>query len=49
MKCPIKIPKALRICGVCMFNKDGVCDYPYYRGMSAEEIKNVTNKSRGHA
>lgn len=42
MNCPIKIPKILRICDVCMFSKDGACDHPYYRGMSEKEIKEKT-------
>jgi len=44
MNCPIKTPKILRLCEACMFSKDGVCDYPYYRDMSAEEIKETTER-----
>jgi len=48
MNCPIKRPKVVRICGVCMFSKDkGKCDYPYYRNMSEEEIKKLSKSLGG--
>jgi len=48
MNCPIKIPKPLRICEACIFSKDeGKCDYPYYRGMSEEEIKKLSKSLGG--
>ena len=47
MNCPIKIPKAVRICEACMFSKNGKCDYPYYRGMSGEEIKKLSKSLGG--
>ena len=47
MNCPIKIPKALRICEVCMFSKSGVCDYPYYKGMGEKEINKLTKSLGG--
>lgn len=47
MNCPIKIPKVMRICGVCMFNKEGECDYPYYKNMREEEIKKLSKSLGG--
>lgn len=47
MNCPIKIPKAVRICEACIFSKDGVCDYPYYKDMSEEEIKELSKSLGG--
>ena len=47
MSCPIKIPKVVRICGACMFSKNGVCDYPYYQNMSEEEIKKLSKSLGG--
>ena len=47
MRCPIKIPKAVRMCEVCMFSKNGICDYPYYRGMSESDIKKLTKSLGG--
>ena len=44
MTCPIKIPDALRICEVCMYGKEGKCDYPFYSGMSDKEIKEMTKR-----
>lgn len=42
MSCPIKIPKIIRECEACMFSKEnGICDYPYYKGMRLEEIRKV--------
>ena len=47
MRCPIKIPKLVGVCEVCMFSKNGICDYPYYRGMSEEEIKKLSKSLGG--
>jgi len=41
-RCPIKIPKLLRECEACMYSKENsLCDYPFYKGMSEEEMKKV--------
>lgn len=47
MSCPIKIPKLVRICEVCIFSKEGKCDYPYYRGMTEGEIKKLSKSLGG--
>ncbi len=47
MNCPIKIPKVVRICEVCMFSKEGKCDHPYYRDMSESDIKKLTKSLGG--
>ncbi len=49
MNCPIKIPKLVRICEVCMFSKEGKCDYPYSIGMKPEEIVGVTKRDKDGA
>jgi len=44
MKCPIGIPRIVRICEVCIYSKQGLCDYPYYKGMTKEEMEKVNKK-----
>jgi len=40
-RCPIAIPQLLRLCEVCMYSKETLCDYPFYKGMSDEDMKKV--------
>lgn len=46
MDCPVYLPKVFRMCEACQYGKDGKCDYPYYRGMSEEEIQRVTERQK---
>ncbi len=39
MNCPLN--KYPIYCLVCEFEKEGLCDYPYKKGLSLEEIKKL--------
>lgn len=45
--CPVKSP--IGVCSSCPYSKEGLCDYPFKEGMSAEQLKEATKKLKGGA
>ncbi len=42
--CPLRLP--VPDCQACDHGKEALCDYPYRRGMSLEEVRAITRKQK---